>query len=262
MKPIPKSRGIEGERRVRAMWQGIVDYANADLRSDRHAARNLIQLVVYCFQRLGIGGPHNVLKIVELGRGNLQRQMTIEESFAYFGAHYQPDFRRLLSWLCAPNEHSQLRVGAIEFLQDMIQGFEINIGQPDYVVMPGNKRLSVEQASREIKSKDRLLFILPTLRSCASVMSPIGRFLIDQIVMYQNGEITQSEALPIRLCDKAGCGRFKLPQKQRVKCFCSDRCRSAHYQRTRPAEERNKYMREWRETRKKLSSTQKRVRPQ
>ncbi len=84
-------------------------------------------------------------------------------------------------------------------------------------------------------------------------MSPICKFLVDRIRQFQDGELDLAEAIPIRICDRPGCGRFKLPKRQTDKCFCSGTCRSADYQSNRPPKSKRDYMREYRKTIAKMS---------
>lgn len=261
MKRLGKSRTARPHKPSRAIWQGIVDYANANLESDQGAARSLGGLVVYCFNRLGIGGFENVVKIFEIGYGNEERGLTIEESLAYWGSHYQPAFRRLLMWLCDPSKHLELSSQAAQFLQKMIEGLEISVEKPNFVIISGNERIPADPPNLRLYLKYKPLFVLPTLRSCASIMSPIGRFLVDQILRFQDGEISLKEAIPIRVCYRVGCGRFKLPKRYRDLCFCSSRCRSAYHQSKKSREEKNASMRKWRQMQKERSARRKQARP-
>ena len=91
------------------------------------------------------------------------------------------------------------------------------------------------------------IFFWPILEKCSSIMSPICRFLVDQIWQFQEGHLTLRETIPVQICEREGCGNFTLAERVGRKRFCSNQCRALAYQGSR--EDWNEYMRNYRKLR-------------
>jgi hypothetical protein len=221
---VRKERGAERERLI---WQGIVDYANTDFTQSKSALRQLTMLIGACVFELGI---RDITEVERLAR---ERQIQMEESVRFWAAKYQPEFNKVLLWLTAPRKHSAFGTKAIQFLQQHSNG----IG---WVLEPTYERFDATE-------NDGIpVFYFKHVSSCASIMAPICAFLCERIEQFQDGGRKLLEAIPIRVCDRPGCGRFKLPTRQKDKCYCSGKCRSADHQSQKSPQEKADYMADYR----------------
>src|ERR1700726_3634879 len=111
MKQMTKLRSASADPRL--IWQGIVDYANADLPGSAEA--------IAAVEKLAQRG---------LGAGSLSAR---GETFKKQAIHYQPPLRKLLYWLCRPTEKTlipieelsgrpPLMVHPVEFLNSELHG--------------------------------------------------------------------------------------------------------------------------------------------
>jgi hypothetical protein len=165
---------------------------------------------------------------------------SVEKSLEHWAMRYQPEFRDLLTWLCSPAAHSDLGSDAARLLHLHNEGLSVLIDDAnDNFDETGNDGYPI--------------FFWPSLNHCESILSPICRFLVDRIWRFQEGDLPLKDAIPIRICERTGCNRFKLPKRRKRTCFCSDRCRSASYQSKRPRKQKSEYMRQYRETLGKMS---------
>jgi hypothetical protein len=243
-----KSRGDDTSR----IWEGIVQYANSDLSvpEDFKSAKNL---VFRCMNRSDLSGiGEDDLSIVdEVRRHAHSERVTPDDAFRFLLKQYQTEFRSLLTWLCLPDKHPDLGSAAARFLHDGYAGISWDIWEAN-------------TDFDETGNKGFPLYFWPSLNHCRSIVSPICSFIVDQIREFHEEDASRIEAIPIRCCDRAGCNRFKLPERQRGKCFCSDVCRARSYQQKKSPESKRRYMREYRQTLKDMSaprSRSKRQRP-
>jgi hypothetical protein len=217
----------------RWIWQELVNYANADVAADQKALDGLEALVNYCIKTRGVG--YDSRNIDEVSYWAEETGRELEDSFRYWAVFYQPEFKNLLRWLCAPNEHLDLGRPAVQFLQRHREGLVVDLGFPN-------------NEFDETGERGYPIFFWESIVSCASIMSPICDFLVERIRRFEEGEIALREAIPIRICDRAGCNKFKLPERQKDRCFCSSACRATDYQSKRLPEQRAAYMRNYRKT--------------
>lgn len=219
------------------IWQGIVEFANADFASDTNAPKRLGGLVSGCLDWFG-SGPNPLTTVVEeINRYVTTEKATEEDAIRFWGAQYQQELREVLTWLTAPKQHRDLGAKVMRFLQENDRGLSFDISDPNYEF-------------DESGNDGYPIFFWPSLHRCDSIMSPICKFLIARMWQFQEHDSALSEAIPIRLCERQGCNKFKLPQRQRARCFCSDKCRArSHQEKTDWAA----YMREYRKTVHKMS---------
>ena len=233
MRGLTKERGAERERLI---WQGIVDYANNDFTSPESSLEQLKALISRCLGELVIDISYceRWRDVLEVKSGATRdRKKQLEESLRFWALNYQPDFKNLLVWLCIPKANHHLSKAAIEFLQKGCEGISWSIG-PNYDFDENGENESAP------------VFFVPSVSSCWSIVSPVCLFLRDRIWQFQEGELTLSQAMPIRICDNPGCGRFKLPERQREACYCSGKCRSADHQSQKAPQDKAEYMASYR----------------
>jgi hypothetical protein len=220
MKQITKLRSTGADPRL--TWQGIVDYANADLSESAKEIAAVENLVHRC-----------------LGAGSLSAR---GETFKKQAIHYQPHVRKLLYWLCRPTEKTlipieepsgrpPLMVHPVEFLNGELHG--------------SSGRLNAVESNFDEDSSDCFPFYFQREVEYSTVIAPICKFIVDQLD--ESGEMA-----PVRICEREGCGKFTLPERQGRKRFCSDQCRALAYQGSR--DDWNEYMRTYR----KIQSQRKR----
>jgi hypothetical protein len=192
----------------------------------------------------GIGVPPSDLSVVqEVAQYSRDTGRTEYESLRFWAIYYQPELRKVLAWLAEPQSNRDLGPEAVRFLQAHSAGISWNIDEAnDNFDETGNDGAPI--------------YFWPSLGCCQSVMSPLCRFLVDRIWEFQEGELDLREAIPLRTCGRRGCHRFKVPERQKDKCFCSDACRAIEHQNQKSSEEKAAYMRKYRETLNKMSGIQ------
>jgi hypothetical protein len=147
-------------------------------------------------------------------------------SFPLLCTKYQPDLKRLLTWLCAPQQHKDLSSEAITFLGNQARGVDT---RPDF-----------SDANFDENTRGHCPFYYWKTVQYQSLMSPICQFIFDRIERYQDwldriprypdeklkddDENEREKAVPIRMCERPGCGKFLVPQRVGRKRFCSKTC--------------------------------------
>ena len=216
-------RSERGAKRERLIWQDIVDYANADFASSKSATKQLTKLIENGLIELEM---RDISEVECLAK---DRQIQTEESVRLWAVKHQPDFKKVLLWLCAPREHGALAPNAIQLLQQHSNGIR-------WKIEPTNDNFDATE-------KDGIpVFYFKHVARCVSIMAPICVFLCERIEQFQDGGRELREAIPIRVCDRPGCGKFKLPERQKEKCYCSGKCRSADHQSQKSLQEKAEYM--------------------
>jgi hypothetical protein len=66
--------------------------------------------------------------------------------------------------------------------------------------------------------------------ACESVVSPVCKFILDQIERHDTLDEDLSDLFPIGLCERKGCDRFFFRQRAGRGRYCGDKCRAAAYQ--------------------------------
>jgi hypothetical protein len=224
--------------RTQRVWEQIIQYANADWsdRADMGLAElkpayrkwilNLKFLMRLYPSFPGDDGPPTVKEITRYSRP--KRRL---DPLSHFAIRYHDRFTDLLTWLCAPDKSPQLRSAAVDFLQANARGVrwqiehvpESNFDEHSHGYLPVFYRRQVEYDS---------------------IMSPLCKFIFDQVDRYHVGELELSDAVPIRICKRDGCSKFVLPERKGRKEYCSNICRAKDYQHNRT--DWNDYMRRYR----------------
>jgi hypothetical protein len=152
-------------------------------------------------------------------------------------ARYRADIRRVLAWLSAPHQHVELSARATRFLSVYAAGVRMDISaNGDY----------------NAESDDPLILEWP--KSCESVISPVCRFILEQIERHDIGGEALKDIIPIGSCERAGCDRFFVIERAGRGRFCSSKCRAGAYQGKLTKEEKAARMRKYRRTLKEQES--------
>ena len=224
---------------TRKMWKHIVDYANADwaeegadlveLRKGISAWINGLWTLMRLYLSFPDDGPRPV--ITEVNRYVKRTGKSENFAFSRYALKYPDRLRKLLRWLSAPDKHPQLASESIEFLRENACGVKENFFRED-------------ETNFDEQSTDYFPVFYRKQVTYATIMSPLCRFISHQIERYHVGELSLSEAVPIRACKREGCEKFILPQRAGRKDYCNDRCRARDYQHNRT--DWNEYMRRYR----------------
>jgi hypothetical protein len=158
-------------------------------------------------------------------------------SMESLAARYLPDLRHVLTWLSDPVKHVDEAFGAVDYLR--MYGAEI-------IMMWSTTDLFISRQDGE-----PLIDEWP--RSCSAVISPVCRFLKDQIDRHDRDGERLRDVIPIGLCDRPGCGKFFLFERVGRKRFCSDVCRAKNAESSKTKEEKAARMRKYRENVKEMA---------
>jgi hypothetical protein len=228
---------LRDDERKRRIWQGLVDYANADdLASNARTVKSVETLV-----RLCLPYPRDEESLIEFEEIGSQRKLTgepIEEIFKQKALRYQSDVRKLLFWLCKPNVETKIilenRPGCPPLFVSPVEYLNGEVHQVHW-------RLEEVDTNFDEDSRDLFPFYFERTVEHPTIIGPICSFLVEQLEPRFGNESGQA---PIRICEREGCGRFTLPERKGRKRFCSDQCRAMAYQGSR--EDWNEYMRRYR----------------
>jgi hypothetical protein len=235
-----RSAKLQAQSKRREIWQGIVDYVNADFSKDAEKAlRSLEKLVGTCEGLSGVWEESGInlwaqIEEVRVIRANAkgEEEEAWMASIRLSAMRHQDELRKVLTWICAPKENVDLAHDAVDFLQRGCDGI--------------SWRLDFNNEFDEAGEDGYPIFFFRFLERCESVVSPVCVFLRDRLWEFQEGDLPLTEAVPIRMCANPGCGRFKLPERDRTPCYCSGRCRSAHFQRNKSADDKAERVRGYR----------------
>jgi len=207
------------------IWETLVRYANTpDDRTKAAQERDFETLLSYGMNWIG-GAKEDIAEC---------RDFKDCASLTALEARYRTDIRRVLAWLSAPDQHSDLAVRAARFLRMYGTGIRMDIS--------ANPTFEGEDAD------EPLLMEWP--ESCESVIAPVCKFIIEQIERHDIGGEALRDVIPIGLCGRSGCGRFFVRERAGRGRFCSDKCRAGAYQEKLTKEQRAARMRKYRATRK------------
>jgi len=137
--------------------------------------------------------------------------------------------------MSAPDRHKELAAKATKFIAIHAAGVAMDIS-PNW--------------SYESDADDPVILQWPN--SCDSVVSPVCKFILDQIEQHDLEEERLKDVIPIGLCERSGCDRFFLIERAGRGRFCSSRCRAGAYQGRLTKEQRASRMRKYRATIKEL----------
>lgn len=212
----------------RRIWGSLVSYANAQDDRGKAAPRKVRAfhaLLCNCMDWIG-GGDDDIGECREMKNGTSLNDVE---------SRYRADIRRVLAWMSAPDRHKEVAAKATKFIAIHAAGVTMDIS-PNW--------------SYEPDADDPVILQWPN--SCDSVVSPVCKFILDQIEQHDIGEEQLKDVIPTGLCERAGCDRFFMIERAGRGRFCSSKCRAAAYQGGLTKEQRAARMRKYRATTKEL----------
>lgn len=210
MSKLEKLRGHQNwERRI---WEAVITYVNAN---DRHGFESLVTLGLDW-----IGADESDMESCR------DLQGTTLETLA---TKYQPYIAGVLTWLSDPLKHAALAIPGAEFLRRFGRDFTMHVD--------GNARFENDD--------DPLVYEWPD--QIGSVISPVCKFILDQIERHDvNGEPLR-DVIPVFQCEREGCNQLFLAERVGRARFCSGACRAKVHQSSMTKEERAERMRKYRQ---------------
>jgi hypothetical protein len=268
---------MPGENRDKIIWRGIIGFANAanfDSDAPDSSSAKLVlaeikkffQLLMFCgpsgtVEKTGVDFLESFADVRAFAKGLRNMDPSISSSLVEIASFnslclkYQPQLKKFLTWLCAPQQHRDLRSEAINFLGKHARGVDVI---PDF-----------SDANLK-RGKDYCPVYYYKEVHCQSLMGPICKFIFDRIERYHDWldqspqysrkkfketedeeESERENAVPIRMCERPGCGKFLVPQRVGRKRFCSKTCLVLD-QPGRTGDENRDYMRLYRLEKLKL----------
>jgi len=218
---------------TRQIWSLLTAYANAD---DAELLLTFLDLITACMARIG-GDTDDLGLCQDVNPAGTDPDLDIGNKISVLGPlakKYQPDLYRALVWLSDPRAH---REGAGQAAK------RLAIGAGIQMEVTGNT---------SFKDDEPVLYQWPS--SCQSVMSPVYKFLLDQIARRDdNGESLQ-DVIPLGVCWE-GCRRVFVYIRKGRKEFCNNTCRQDHWNHLHPGA-RKETMKENRKTEKRRAAIQ------
>jgi hypothetical protein len=238
----------ESETRERDLWKAIIRYANGASNVQSSAQlKDFEALISVGFEWISKPGDfcgEDVTSICQDVKDGTALEILAER--------YWLDFRNMLGWLIAPDMWFYVSdEGKYAF-----QEFAAKAGEfLDHHAM--NIRMSViantEFIPRSANPEDRTLIgVLP--EQCVSVLSPVCKFVVDQIIRHDKGGEELRKVIPIGYCRKPGCDRFFMIERVGRGRFCSASCRAQKYQSGMTKEEKAARMRAYRSRLKEMAN--------
>jgi len=148
---------------------------------------------------------------------------------------YRAEIERVFAWIAAPDRHRESAAKAADFLGRHGAGIRMDISA-NWSFKPG--------------TDEPLVMQWPD--ACESVVSPVCRFILDQIERHDVGGEELSDVIPVGICSRRGCDRFFMVERAGRGRFCSDACRARAYQDGLTKNEKAAKMRKYRATIKEL----------
>ena len=232
--------GVPGEEDWKKVaWSGIVVLANVTMDDPNSRELGLIyfkHLTSLCAWHLSEDITNSAQELdcfrdVEIG-AKLGKK-SLGEVFTEKACAAQKQLRIVLHWLADPKAcGKEARSWALRFLLENSSESAI-----EYDIEPNDE-------FDENGHGGYPLFYWKRILGYGSVISPVAKFIVDQLELYHADGSRLADVVPIIICNRAGCGRFSV-SRRRTRRFCSDSCRALHRQKTK-REAWAAYMRKYR----------------
>jgi hypothetical protein len=216
------------------IWHGIAEFANTDVGRDEellHGYRVFRHLLILCEIRppgLDFENPLD-LSFRDLDLDSKLTGRSIQDALIHRIRELHEDFRLMALWLADPGScGSAQRHRALDLLLEH---------GPEWAV---HSHISVNDDFAGAP-----LFYWKSVDGYQTIMTPVARFILKQIELYQDGPLELEEAVPIKVCKRPECRKIIVPRRA-TKDFCSSSCRTLHRQKVK-REAWAAYMREYRE---------------
>jgi len=210
MKKTKAQQRLEWERRI---WTALVEYANTGNGFETLVSESLHWIG-------GDGTDTELCKDVQSGA-----------SLDSLSGCYREPVRNVLTWLSAP-ENRALAAKACWFL------------------MEHGNQIKMVWSESEFNPKEKgSMLISEWPEEIGSVISPVCKFIKDQIDRHDIAGEPLRDVIPIGMCDRPGCGKFRLIKLYRPgHFFCSNVCKATFHQASKTPKQKAKYMRDYRKT--------------
>jgi hypothetical protein len=201
----------------RKIWRGLVDYANAgDLESDSKAFNCLAQTLSECMPWMARTAFEEDVPAMIVLRTNPKDSLgrvalwpwsksaeQLATQFRQQAIEYQPQVRQLLTWLSDRSKNEKDRPGAYAFLREHTIHVEFAHGDPAFA--PDEEQDRYFTTGGELKDD----FPERTLSY---------KDLADVICDFIQKEHELRREVPIRICERPGCGNLVIQFKKRKYC--------------------------------------------
>jgi hypothetical protein len=216
---------------LRGIWESFVRYANVnDDQSNRgrtstQKVRAFQEVLIHCMNWIG-GESEDIAACMDMKDGARLADLEVR---------HRAEIKRVLAWLTAPERYRELAVKAVDFLGRYGNGVRLHI---------------CENSSFKAGSDEPIITQWPD--SCESVVSPVCRFILDQIELHDSEGVELNDVVPVGRCSRAGCDQFFVVERAGRGRFCSDKCRARNYQDGLTKEEKAARMSKYRATIKEM----------
>lgn len=219
--------------RIKRIWRGLVVYANANLQSDSGTLAVLADTILECMPWSTKTATFEY--VAELARSyKTEPTGRTADWFREKAIGYQPEIRRLLSWLCDPKQGKDCRPAAFDFLTTHMEHIGFTRADPAF---DPTRPESTRYWKSDGEPKDD--FPHRTLRY-EDLADPICDFILNEHERYHDEEYERARKskftgiAPIRFCDRPACDNLFMPERLGRKKYCSDVCRASRDQEERP----------------------------
>ena len=205
----------------RAVWRGLVAYANSEDKIDLIRLRETLSLILPWPSRQAAFGFADT----RLGHEGF----LLEEATKYL-----PDVKALLMALC---KKGSLPWDQLDFLREHA-GQHINHTFEEMPYAPNDPEHNMESMEVWTDSGEQKLTLLRwyvRVKDFKDIADPICDFILEEHTKLQES----GEPFPIILCEY--CSKLAMPERIGRMEFCSDGCRAANYESDTPQEVRNDY---------------------
>jgi hypothetical protein len=232
---------VWGDRR-QEIWAALIQYVNAGgvETTGRQLADSFKAIVSLAMHRVGGTGEElDTCKDVERIIASLHPECVTSpwshylEALEILASRYQSQMRTVLAWLANPGSDQELADRAVEIIR----------------AHGSHMRMHWEAAGYDANEPEcPILFEYPEY--CHSVISPVCKFIKDQLDRHDLDGEELKDLFPFGLCDRPGCGRFRMFKLVRPGLFfCHPQCKSAFHQAMKSKADKAAYMRDWRSKR-------------
>lgn len=225
---LAKLFGAPGEtNKERVIWHGLATSANTGMEgpgSPKLALiyfQNLVWLCTWCLAGELTEATRDLSSFRDLEVEARRTSRSPEEVLAGRASTIQEQLRTMLLWLADPRDCKPevRREGFRLLLQNSTESaIDFDIDLNDEFDDTGNQGYP--------------MFYWKHIFGYETIMSPIARFIFDQLEQYHAGKLVLDKAVPLIVCKRPECGKFVVP-KRGTREFCSDSCRTLHRQKTK-----------------------------
>lgn len=199
------------------IWRGLVDYANAsDLGSNPEALKNLAQTLSECMPWMARTAFEEDIPAMIALRANPKDSLNqvsilpwsksaeqLANQFQQEAVEFQPQVRRLLTWLSDRKRNEKDRPKAFAFLRDHSTHIQFAHGDPGLV--PEGEQ-------------DRYFNVAGELKDDFPYRTLSYKDVADVICDFIQKEHQPGSDVPILICKRPGCGNLVTQLKKREYC--------------------------------------------